>query len=91
MGNFGEEVGVRITSVMIKESTAFLDAGDDAYEGWWKDEMKESTIEMILVECEKIAKRLYDEGHYYYAGINLYGLMSKCHGWTEQEHYFERV
>lgn len=76
------EVDVRIEQTMVKETTAFLDDGDDYKENWWLDEIHDATLSEVLVRCEKIVKRLRRK-HYFYAGVNLYDLEQDCHSWTE--------
>lgn len=77
------EVTVRIETTLVKETTLFLDEGDDYKVNWWKDEIEDSTIATILVECEKIVNRLRQRGHVRYAGVNLHDLQNDCHSWSE--------
>ena len=65
------EVTVRVTTKMVKEMKLYLDAGDDYKENWWKDQVQDSNISTVLIECEKIVKELRSLGHYYCAGVNL--------------------
>ena len=76
------EVQVRIEQTMVKETTAFLDDGDDYYENWWLDEIHDASLGEVLARCEKIVKRLRKK-HYLYAGVNLYDLEQDCHNWAE--------
>ena len=76
------EVDLRVTETMVKETTAFLDDGDDWYENWWLDEIHDASLSEVLVRCEKIVKQLRKK-HYFYAGVNLYDLEQDCHAWTE--------
>ena len=77
------EVSVRVTTKMVKEMKLYLDAGDDYKENWWKDQVQDSNISTVLIECEKIVKELRSLGHYYFAGVNLYNLEHDCHDWSE--------
>ena len=75
---------MRVTTKMVKEMTLYLDAGDDYKVDWWKDQVQDSNISTVLIECEKIVKELRSLGHYYFAGVNLYNLEEHdCHDWTE--------
>ena len=79
------EVGIVIHTTMTKETTAFLDEGDDYREGWWKDEVEDSGLSSVLNRCEKIVKQMRREGHCYYAGVNLLELEQDCHDWLEEK------
>jgi len=85
------EVSVRVTTKMVKEMTLFLDKGDDYKVDWWKDQVQDSNISTVLIECEKIVKKLRGLGHYYFAGVNLYNLEHDCHDWTEGDLDVEEI
>ena len=85
------EVTVIIHTTMTKETTAFLDQGDDYREGWWKDEVEDSGVSSVLNRCERIVKSLRQEGHCYYAGVGLWDLEQDCHGWLEEKSETETI
>ena len=78
------EVDLRVTETLVKETTAFLDEGDDYKVEWWRDDEEDSSVEMCLVRCEMIVRKLRKFGRNYFAGINLYNLQQDCHAWTQE-------
>lgn len=85
------EVSLRVRETMYKETVHFLDEGDDYKVDWWQDEVQESSVEMCLVRCEMIVKKLRKFGRNYFAGINLRELQANCHAWVQERYDVEEL
>ena len=48
-------------------------------------EEQEDSPYYIMRKCIKICRKLREDGHRYYAGINLCDLIESCAGWEEEE------
>ena len=78
-----EDANVRVLETLMKEVDLRIDNDEKELFEVFRNQ-RQQAIE-IIEDCQAICKQLMEDGHYRYAGKNVWMLCSSCNGWEQAD------